>query len=1591
MPATRQYLTLTLSVLLTASATTAHAENPATPVSYYKQIRPLFQARCLGCHQPAKANGSYVMTEFSKLLAAGKSEKLAVVPGKPAESELLQQITPVDGKALMPKKSKPLHESEIELVSRWIAQGAKDDTPANARFHFDAKHPPVYTRPPVVTALDFAADGALLAVAGFHEVLLVDPDKGTLSARLIGLSERVQSVKFSPNGEQLAVAGGNPGRMGEIQIWNIAKRKLLLSIPLGFDTLYGISWSPNGEIVAVGCPDNTVRAFDIATGEQVLQQGAHSDWVLGTAFSKDGSHLVSIGRDMTTKLTEVATQRFVDNITSITPGALKGGIQAVDRHPQRDEVVVGGSDGTPKVYRLYRQTARSIGDDANLIRKFPAMTGRVFSVAISRDGTRVAAGSALDSTGQVLVVAYEDQDPKAAARIKALESKVEKLRTPQEKAELEKLRTAPPAGAVQLDIPSAGIYAVAFSPDGKIVAAAGSDGLVRMVDANSGKIVKEFSPAPVTPDTTKPALTTAKQRVDYIRDVGPILARLGCNAGTCHGSAQGKNGFKLSLRGYDPVLDVRALTDDLASRRVNVAAPDDSLMLLKSTGAVAHVGSQVVKPDDLYYQILRDWIADGAKLNPTTARVAKIALLPLNPTVDRIEQTQQFHVVATYADGQTRDVTKEAFIESGNPEVATAAPRGGLLTAVRRGEAPILARYEGAYATTTLTVMGDRSGFVWQNPPAYNRIDELTAAKWQRLKIQPSEVCNDVEFLRRVYLDLTGLPPTADDVRAFVADTRDSRAKRDEVVDKLIGSKEYIEFWTNKWADLLQVNRKFLGTEGAAAFRKFIREEVAKNTPYDQLVRKILTANGSNKDNPAASYYKILRDPAPTMENTTHLFLGVRFNCNKCHDHPFERWTQDQYYQMSAYFARVGLKPDPAAGEQKVGGTAVEGAKPLYEVVFERPEGEVKHDRTGAVTAAHFPFPATFTAAPNASRREQLAAWITASDNPYFARSYVNRLWGYLFGIGIIEPIDDIRAGNPPTNPELLDHLGSEFVRSGFDARHILRLICKSRTYQLSIVTNKWNEDDRINFAHATPRRLPAEVMFDTLHRVTGSVSKIPGVPPGTRAAEVPDAGVELPSGFLGAFGRPARESACECERTSGLQLGPVMALVNGQTLADAINDPANEIAKLAAREKDDGKLVQELFLRILNRLPTDTEIAACVAALKTPARDHTKLVAALKAREAEVALLRVQQEKDREAAIERAKTELAAYEKEIAPKVDADEKQRAERIAGAQAVLKKHEDTLPERLAAFEKKQKADVEWVVLEPKTFQATSGAKLSKMADGSVFVEGKNERATYTVTAETDLTGITAIRLEALADERLPKGGPGRSPDGNFVLNQFSVQAKSTKEPGKSQPVALQNARADFTQENFNPAGTIDGTPNNNKGWGVSPHAGLTHWVVYAAKEPAGFAGGTTLSFTFMHQFGTGQHGLGRFRIAVTRAKAPVPLGLAEDYRKILDTPADKRDAKQKATLVRYVKATDAEQARLQRALSEAQQPVPIDPKLKELRDTLQYVLQPVAEDPKLVQLRRDVEYGTKQVGDSRLTGAQDIVWALINSPAFLFNR
>ncbi len=671
--------------------------------------------------------------------------------------------------------------------------------------------------------------------------------------------------------------------------------------------------------------------------------------------------------------------------------------------------------------------------------------------------------------------------------------------------------------------------------------------------------------------------------VSFVRDVEPILNKVGCTAGTCHGAAKGKNGFKLSLRGYDPEFDYDRLIHDVSGRRFNRADPARSLILLKPTAQVPHGGGLRFDTDSQYYRTILAWLFEGVSFGDTkAAEVERLEVTPPDILMPESGLSQQIVVVAHYSDGSVRDVTREASYTSNTPSVAEAT-QDGLLTSERKGEAALLVRYEGNFVTVSTTILSSKPGFQWVQLPQHNYIDEAVDHKLRKLRILPSPPATDAEFLRRVSLDLIGVPPTTDEVEAFLKDKTPEREKRARLVGQLMKRPEYVDHWSLKWGDLLKSNRKFLGQKGMWRFRDWVRQSVAENKPYNQFVYELLTARGSNYDNPAANYFLIADQPNTEMETTTQLFLGVRFVCAHCHDHPFEQWTNKQYFELSAFFAQVGIR---------------DGARSLEKVVYDKDEGEIVFPKTGRVAPAHFPYlqPAHLT--DGEGRRQLLAEWLTSKNNPYFAKAIVNRVWSYFFARGIIDPVDDIRSSNPPINPELLTALTKDFIDHHFDLQYLIRTIVDSRTYQLSSLTNEWNADDDNNFSHALPRRLTAEELMDAIGISTGSRMVFKDVPKDYLAEELPDSKVGM-GGFLDLFGRPQRESPCECERRSEVSLKQALNLINGPAVGDAVADPDGRIAKLILKGAPDREIIQDLYVATLDRPASAEEVQKAQAYLE--------------------------------------------------------------------------------------------------------------------------------------------------------------------------------------------------------------------------------------------------------------------------------------------------------------------------------------------------------------------------------------------------------
>lgn len=673
--------------------------------------------------------------------------------------------------------------------------------------------------------------------------------------------------------------------------------------------------------------------------------------------------------------------------------------------------------------------------------------------------------------------------------------------------------------------------------------------------------------------------------------VESVLAKAGCSSGACHGAQAGKNGFKLSLRGYDPQADYLAITRQARGRRVVPSDPGRSLLLTKPSGAVPHRGGLRFRPGSREYQVIAEWIAAGTP--PPRADDPRLHHLEIVPSavVLPFGAQQQFLVLAHFSDGHVEDVTRWAKYTSANESVAMVG-EDGRVSVVGHGEGAITAWYASQVVTGTVSVPYAQQvpADAYAAMPVRNFIDALVLARLRALQLPPSPTAADHEFLRRAYLDTIGLLPTAEEARAFLDDP--SPDKRDRLIESLLARPEFVDYWAYKWSELLLVNSERLPQPAMWSFYTWIRNHVQANTPWDVMVRQIITAQGSTLENGAASFYLLHQDPLDMTETTTVAFLGMSVNCARCHNHPLEKWTNDQYYGLANHFARVRLKALPHGATQ----------------VFAAPQGDLIQPNTGLVRP---PTPLDGTPLdPNdpGDRRVPLAQWLTSPDNPYFSRAIVNRVWANFMGAGLVEPIDDMRLTNPPSNPELLAALSGYLVEQGFDLKALMRLILQSSTYQRTSQTLPQNAADERFYSHYYPRRLMAEVLLDAMSQVTGSPTHFGDYPLGWRAMQLPDSNVE--SYFLKTFGRPDRVITCECERTSDPSMVQVLHLTNGRSLNEKLQAAGNRLEQQLAAGWRPERLIEEAYLAALARHPTAEEQAALLEVFAaTPEQERRPLL----------------------------------------------------------------------------------------------------------------------------------------------------------------------------------------------------------------------------------------------------------------------------------------------------------------------------------------------------------------------------------------------
>ncbi len=686
----------------------------------------------------------------------------------------------------------------------------------------------------------------------------------------------------------------------------------------------------------------------------------------------------------------------------------------------------------------------------------------------------------------------------------------------------------------------------------------------------------------------------------FTHEVMPLLSRAGCNMGACHGSGSGKGNMKLSLRGESPEGDHAVLTQNLRSKRLNVDDPDASFLLKKPAELTEHEGGKRFEQDSEEYRLLRDWIAAGAPMDPTdTPVLTALTVSPPEAILSAPVREIQLTATATFSDGSSRDVTRWAVYEPSNllPKVS----RDGLVQAQKTGETTVVVRFEQMKTPVRLAFIPDRPDFAWNAPEPRNLVDDLVFAKLRQMRTLPSPECSDTTFVRRAYLDLTGQIPSREEAEAFVSSTDPD--KRTKLIDTLLERPAYADHWSMKWADLLRVEERILDTKGVAAFHGWIRQGVAEDRPLDAFARDVVASLGSTYDNAPANFYRALREPTQRAEAAAQVFLGTRLGCAKCHNHPFERWTQDDYYRFSAVFDRIGYTILENKRKDENDKLEFVGEQVLY--LSNKPElkdPRTKKEPAPALLGEKADLP------KDTNHLQSFAEWMTKPEHPLFARVQVNRIWSHLMGSGLVDPIDDFRLTNPPSNPALLDALTEYFIQHGMKARPLIRLICQSRVYQLSSTPLPENADDGLNYSHPVLRRLPAEPLLDAIYSALGRNPEFSSYPETKTAAAIP--GVRLGARkskpteddrFLKQFGKSPRTTTCGCERSDESSLAQVFTLTSGPGVAELIRDSGNRLTALADSAMDPAEAVRDLYWRALSRPPAPAELEFLTPLLADP------------------------------------------------------------------------------------------------------------------------------------------------------------------------------------------------------------------------------------------------------------------------------------------------------------------------------------------------------------------------------------------------------
>jgi WD40 repeat protein len=1117
-----------VAVLAGSGARARGAESP----DLTGQAMSLLRENCITCHSADKRKGGLSLSSRAGALAGGEDGKV-LVPGDAGKSLLTGALDAAADPHMPPKHQ--LTPEEIKLVQEWVKAGAawdekillaKDSRPAPTTRPVTLHDLPPSYRPVLAVAL--SPDGTRLAAGIGDGVTVYDLSKKQPSAVFEARTPRelVYSLAWSADGSLLASGG-----FRQLRLWDLKSQEPVAAFEGFAGRVTSVAFGADGKIYAgdgeAGFP-GVIRSWELNDRTPSNAWVAHADAVFSIRIAADGT-MYTAGGDKLVKAWDLKSGKEI--------GKFEGHVaqvMAVAVSPDGTRLASAGADREIKVWD--RKTAE-------------------LKTSLA---TNIAGVTALAWADNKTVVSTSED---GTARLSSIDNKDRAIKTF--------------AGANDV------LSSVAAGKDGRIFAA-GQDGVV--YEWSSGSTILAGT---LTPHDHAPADTTAT--ISFVNDVLPVLSRAGCNAGSCHAKPNGQAGFKLSVFAFDPKSDYRAIVKGADSRRIFAAAPEESLLLKKPTLTLDHGGGRRLEKDSDAYSLLVKWIQQGMPYEkPHEATLVAVEVEPREGRYQR-HAVQKLKVKARYSDGATRDATELADYISNEKEVAKVSEDGVVRTGVVTGETAIVARYMGLVDVARVTVPAEKllPDSAYANVPVNNFIDRYEHDRLKTLGILPSETCTDGELLRRAYLDIVGTLPTPAQSREFL-DSTDPQ-KRSKLIDRLLADPRYADVWAQKWADLLRPNPFRAGVKSVYIFDHWLRDCFRQNMPWDKFAREILTAQGSTHRDGPVVVYRDRREPADITTMFSQVFLGVRLECAKCHHHPNEKWSQDDFYQFAAFFSDLKRKGQ--------GISAPISGEPEY--VWFAPGGELTHPVTGQVMKPRAPDAQEERIDDNRDPREALADWMTRSDNPFFAKALVNRVWGELMGRGIVQPVDDMRVSNPATNDPLLTALAADFASHGYDIHHLIATIMRSRTYQASSIPNDTNVRDTKNFSRWYRRRPSAEALMDAVTEVTGVSETLPGLAPGSRAAQVWNN--RLDSDFLDAFSRPNASADPPCERDRDGSIVQALHLMNSTKLAARIADTKGRAAALAKTSKSPDQIVEEIYLAALCRYPTEYERNVAVGAFTAP------------------------------------------------------------------------------------------------------------------------------------------------------------------------------------------------------------------------------------------------------------------------------------------------------------------------------------------------------------------------------------------------------